>query len=108
MPQFFTSLPPTIFEILGVAGFGIYVLNYTLLTVHRLTSQSKAYFVLNMIAATFVLIGLTHSFNLASALIQSLWIVISIYAVVTRMRAPPVARTRPRTPATQFRFVRAD
>lgn len=71
---------------IGVAGFALYVMNYALLTLHRITSHSRIYFVLNMIAATLVLIGLTHSFNLASALIQTFWIVISITAIVVRTR----------------------
>lgn len=80
------SLPPAVFEAIGVAGFALYVLNYSLLTLHRITSHSKTYFVINMIAASFVLIGLTNSFNLASALIQGFWIVISITAIVVRLR----------------------
>lgn len=80
------SLPPAVFELIGVAGFALYVLNYSLLTLHRITSHSKTYFVINMIAASFVLIGLTNSFNLASALIQGFWIVISITAIIVRLR----------------------
>ena len=86
MTHAYFSLPPALFEAIGIAGFALYVLNYALLTFHRVTSQSKTYFVLNMFAATFVLIGLTHSFNLASALIQAFWIVISITAIVMRLR----------------------
>lgn len=86
MSHAFFLVPPALLEAIGIAGFALYVLNYALLTLHRITSQSSTYFVLNMIAATFVLIGLTHSFNLASALIQGFWIVISITAIVVRMR----------------------
>ena len=86
MFQTVQSIPPAWLEAIGVAGFALYVLNYGLLTIHRLTSQSKAYFVLNMFAASCVLIGLTHSFNLASALIQGFWIVISVVAILMRLR----------------------
>jgi hypothetical protein len=61
-------------------------MNYCLLTFHRLTSHSKLYFMINLMAASMVLIGLTHSFNLASALIQLFWIVISTTAIVLRLR----------------------
>jgi phage shock protein PspC (stress-responsive transcriptional regulator) len=37
-------------------------------------------------AASMVLIGLTHSFNLAAALIQLFWIVISTTAIIVRLR----------------------
>lgn len=86
MPYPISTVPPLLIEMIGVAGFSLYVLNYCLLTLHRLTSQSSTYFVINMVAASCVLIGLTHSFNLASALIQVFWIVISITAIVMRVR----------------------
>lgn len=73
-------------DFIGVVGFGIYVLNYSLLTFHKLTSHSKTYFALNICAASCVLIGLIPSFNLASALIQSFWICISVTAIIVRTR----------------------
>ncbi len=90
MPTLLTTLPPALFEVIGIAGFCLYVLNYSLLTLHRLTSQSKAYFCINMVAATCVLLGMTYSFNLASALIQGFWIIISTVAIFVRLR--PAAR----------------
>ena len=87
MSVFFLSLPPVIFEAIGIAGFALYVLNYGLLTFKQGTSESKCYFMLNMIAASCVLIGLTHSFNLASTLIQMFWIVISCVAKKRRLRS---------------------
>ena len=85
MPDFITQLPPNLFEAIGVTGFALYVMNYTLLTFHRITSHSSAYFIINLAASSMVLIGLTHSFNLASALIQLFWIVISITAIALRL-----------------------
>jgi hypothetical protein len=86
MSQTFNLISPAWFEAIGVIGFGLYVLNYTLLTLHHLTSHSKTYFAVNIIAASCVLIGLTHSFNLASALIQGFWIIISFTAIFVRLR----------------------
>ncbi|MCG6904026.1 MAG: hypothetical protein LJE68_15235, partial [Rhodobacter sp.] len=64
----------------------LYVLNYTLLTFHRLNSRDTCYFALNLAAASMVLVGLTASFNLASALIQSFWVVISLTAILLRLK----------------------
>ena len=89
MPQFLVIVPPQVFDAIGVLGFALYVLNYGLLTFQKVTSASATYFVLNLAAATCVLIGLTYTFNLASALIQLFWIVISIAAIVIRMRPAP-------------------
>ena len=87
MFDFVIPIPPNVLETIGVLGFCLYVLNYTLLTLHRVTSHSTTYFIINLAAASMVLLGLSNSFNLASALIQMFWIVISITAIVIRLRA---------------------
>ena len=86
MLDVFHSIPPAMIEAIGVAGFGIYVLNYSLLTFGRLCSSCTTYFVINWVTASCVLIGLTGSFNLASALIQIFWICISTVAIFIRLR----------------------
>lgn len=77
------TLPPEFFDAIGIAGFGLYVLTF-----QRIGSETTVYFAINWLAATFVLIGLTTSFNLASALIQIFWIVISTIAIIIRLRQP--------------------
>ena len=100
MTDFFIAPPPPhVFEWIGVAGFVLYVLNYTLLTLHVIESRHAAYFAINLAAASLVLISLTHTFNLASVLIQVFWIVISVVAItlrVTRLRRRPDVHTRMR------------
>jgi len=70
----------------GVAGFGLYVMNYTLLTFHKLHSHDAHYFAINLVAAAMVLCGLMVSFNLASAMIQAFWVVISFAAIIVRLK----------------------
>ena len=84
----FALLSPHIFEGIGVVGFCLYVLNYTLLTMRILTGNSVHFFAINLTAALCVLIGLTVSFNLASALIQSFWIVMSLVGITLNMVRP--------------------
>lgn len=78
--------PPEVFETIGVIGFLLYVCAYSLLTFGKLTSSQATYFAMNWCAATCVLIGLFHSFNLASALIQMFWIAVSTVAIIIRLR----------------------
>ena len=85
------TLPTYFLESMGIVGFGLYVLAYTLLTLRLLTGNSVKYFVLNLTAATCVLIGLTASFNLASALIQLFWVVMSLVGIALHLVRP--ART---------------
>jgi len=86
MTQIIDVAHPELFEIIGVAGFGLYVMNYTLLTFHKLHSHDALYFGINLVAAACVLTGLMVSFNLASALIQLFWVVISTAAIAIRLR----------------------
>jgi hypothetical protein len=85
-----TPLPPHMIEFVGVLGFGLYVLNYTLLTTRVISGNSLQFFAVNLTAASCVLIGLTVSFNLASALIQIFWVVMSLIGITLNMIRPPV------------------
>ena len=82
----FNDLPSEVFDVIGVAGFGLYVLNYFLLTLGRIDPNNAGYFVINLLAATLVMIGLSVAFNLAAALIQGFWIVMSVIAIAIRIR----------------------
>ncbi len=94
MSTYFSTLDPGVFDAIGVAGFGLYVLNYALLTFRKIQTEGILYFVINAIAAVMVLIGLSHSFNLASAMIQIFWVGISVVAIFVRLRGRNGATTR--------------
>ena len=92
MTSFIEFYGPTLFDAIGVAGFGLYVLNYSMLTFQRVKSESILYFVINGSAACMVLVGLTNAFNLAAAMIQIFFICISGVAVFVRLRARQAKR----------------
>ena len=81
----FSLLDQTLLETIGVCGFLLYVVNYTLITTGLVSSDSVHYFCINFLAAAFVLIGLSSDFNLASALIQSFFIVMSVLGIAIRL-----------------------
>ena len=87
----FIIVNPDVFEMIGVAGFALYVINYSLLTLRFMDGHSLSYFVLNLLAAAFVLVGLTVSFNLASAMIQLFWVAMSSLGIVLRLTRPTPA-----------------
>lgn len=72
-------------EIAGVGGFLLYVFNYSMLSLRRISGDCIGYYVLNVCAASLVLIGLTASFNLASAMIQVFWVAMSTIGIVLRL-----------------------
>lgn len=73
---------------IGVLGFMLYMASYTLVTFQRIDSRGLLFFCLNTTAATLVLISLTQNFNLASMMIQIVWIFLGIIAIVKRVSRP--------------------
>ncbi|WP_147108029.1 hypothetical protein [Tateyamaria sp. syn59] len=81
-------LPPlAVYELIGILGFALYVTNYSLLTTRCLSSDCLAYFTINLVAASCVLMGLMASFNLASAMLQIFWVAMSLIGILVRLRA---------------------
>ena len=107
MTSFINVSNPFLFEMIGVAGFGLYVMNYTLLTFHKLHSHDALYFAINLVAASMVLCGLMVSFNLASAMIQAFWVVISTAAIIVRIKRRATASRDDPEDASKVRNLRA-
>ncbi len=83
----------TIWELVGNVGVALYVASYFLVQVSKLSGDSLAYTLMNMLAACLVLVNLVFGdWNLPSALIQIFWIAASFVGVAMwshkRYRAP--------------------
>lgn len=94
-----------IYMIAGLAGAGCYLASYILLQLRRIDGNGMSYTVLNVVAASLLLVSLFDQFNLASALIQVLWIAFGAYGVGVRLvrrgaNAAPAAEREPVRPAT--------
>jgi len=81
-----------LFELSGVAGFICYVVAFGSVQLGKLDGNSIAYSLANILAASLVAISLIAEFNLASALIQSSWIMIGMTGLALRTR-----KSRPAT-----------
>ena len=74
--QFITE---NIYDAVGLLGVCFYIASYSALQFGKLDGNSVAYCVLNGSAASLVLVSLLFSdFNLASAIIQIVWITVSL------------------------------
>ena len=71
----------TALDIVGLAGAAIYAASYLLAVYDRLPSQSPAYYLAKMVAAALVLVSLAGTFHLASAVIQSFFLIASIVGI---------------------------
>jgi hypothetical protein len=75
-----------LFDITGLLGVSLILLAYFLLQIERLRSEVLGYPVLNLVGAVLILVSLTHTFNLASFVIEVCWIAISLYGIAKILR----------------------
>lgn len=71
-----------IFEWVGYFGIAFYIGSYVALQTGAIPGVGYSYAMLNLIGASLVLISLTFSFNMPIALIQVLWITVSLIGIL--------------------------
>lgn len=76
----------SIFQLIGVAGFFVYMFAFGAVQFDWLNGSSAFYSVCNIVAASLVAVSLIADFNLASALIQGSWIMIGATGLILRWR----------------------
>jgi len=72
----------SVYAAFGFLGIALYLSSYAALQFGYLNGQGGAYALLNLAAASGVLISLIQAFNLSSAVIQVFWIIISVVGLV--------------------------
>ena len=81
------------YQLIGVAGFVVYVLSFAAVQLRQLNGNSIVYSLANILAATLVAISLIADFNLASALIQGSWIIVGFCGLFLRLAQQPTQHT---------------
>lgn len=71
-----------IFNIIGVTGAIMIAAAYFLLEKGRFTSNDLSYSLINGVGSSLAIVSLLHDWNLASFVINSAWVLISIYGIV--------------------------
>jgi len=69
-------------DAVGAAGVSMVLLTYLLLQMEKLKAQSPAYSLSNALGALLVLVSLSHEFNLSAFVIESVWLLVSLYGFV--------------------------
>lgn len=72
----------SIYEIVCVTGFGLFLAAYFLLQVGIIDGHSLAYIITNLFAACLVLSSLMVSFSWATLIIQLTWVFVSLLGLV--------------------------
>lgn len=70
------------YDFVGSIGVFTIILTYVLLQTERLKSESLIYSVLNGAGAALIVFSLLYSFNFSAFIVESLWVLISIYGIV--------------------------
>ena len=74
-------------DIVGFAGVALVVGAYALSQMGRMETTRPAYPALNALGSGLILFSLVFSFNAASALIETLWLVVSLVGLFRALRA---------------------
>jgi multisubunit Na+/H+ antiporter MnhB subunit len=72
------SLP----DLIGIAGVVLIVVAYTLLQLEKMDPKDLSFSVLNTLGALLIIVSLLFDWNLASFLMEFIWLIISLYGIV--------------------------
>jgi hypothetical protein len=82
------------FDFVGNIGVALMVLAYLLLQAEKLRSSDLSYSLMNGVGALLVLISLIYRFNLSAFLVETFWLLISIYGLIKFATRPRVKESR--------------
>ncbi|MFT5143870.1 MAG: hypothetical protein ACI84D_002501 [Thalassolituus oleivorans] len=71
----------TVFDIIGLVGVGLIVVAYILLQSGRTSVANPWFSVVNAVGSSMVLVSLYFEFNLAAAVVEVFWFVVSLYGL---------------------------
>lgn len=74
------------YDVLGVVGVAVILLAFFGLQAGRLRGDGRIYQAMNAIGSLAVLVSLCFAFNLPSFVLESLWLLISIYGMTRAAR----------------------
>ncbi|MCC7095717.1 MAG: hypothetical protein IT472_00845 [Thermomonas sp.] len=75
----------------GLAGTGMILLGFALLQAGKLSGTGLVYQLLNLFGAAGVLVSLLGTFNLSVFLLESAWMLVSLYGIARSLAAKPPA-----------------
>ncbi|GAB4162482.1 MAG: hypothetical protein Tsb006_0730 [Rickettsiaceae bacterium] len=69
-------------DIVGLMGVFLVVTSFFLLQAEKFTPDSTGYLLFNFFGALMLLFSLYYNWNLASVIIECLWLTITIYGII--------------------------
>jgi hypothetical protein len=78
-------------DFLGNVGVLLITIDYLLLQLNRIGSNSLSYSLLNAVGASLIIISLIFNFNLSAFIMEAIWVVISLFGLYRYFRSQPIA-----------------
>lgn len=73
-------------DFIGIIGVILMLTGYYLLNTYKVTAAYLSYQLLNLFGASFILFSLLFKWNLASVIIETIWILISMIGIYKIVR----------------------
>ena len=73
-------------DFLGNIGVVLIIIDYLLLQLNRISSNSLSYSLLNAVGATLIIISLITNFNLSAFIMEAVWVLISLFGLYRYFR----------------------
>ncbi|MEN0613902.1 cyclic nucleotide-binding protein [Klebsiella indica] len=83
--------------VVGLIGVFCYLLAYALVQMRNLQIDSDIYAILNIIGGVCGLYSLSHDFNLAAAISQSMWLIFTLIGMHTSRRRRSIVKDKKTT-----------
>ena len=68
-------------DILGTIGVGFIIVMYTMLQLGKISAERASFSAFNALGAVFILVSLIYEFNLSAALMEGVWLLVSLYGL---------------------------
>ena len=68
-------------DILGTIGVSFIIVMYAMLQLGKISAERPAFSAFNALGAVFILVSLTYEFNLSAAMMEGVWLVVSLYGL---------------------------
>lgn len=72
---------PLIGDLVGIIGVFLIVIAYILMQLNQMDPKKTAFSLLNALGAVLILISLLYDWNLASFIMEIIWISLSLYGI---------------------------
>ena len=82
------------YDFAGNIGVVLMVLGYLLLQAEKIRSSDLSYSLMNGVGALLVVVSLLYRFNLSAFLVESFWLLISVYGLIKFALRPRAKESR--------------